>query len=381
MSSRTSRLLLAGLFVAAVALLLPAAARSQDPLKDAAARQQVELQRAQAEFKKANDAASKVSSDPKKAIAILLNFREALESNADLPDKERAEMVGKLNLRIGAFTGRLSDPASVTAPPPARLRDDKRAEDEAKKLVDDAKKYRQGPAYAKSQQAYIEEQRRQGYLSLQLDNDKLTIPPSGDIEFPRDWAEKTRKRSQMNVTERERKLLEALAKPITIDLKDSTLEAVLGYLSDKTGVNLIVPNVILEERSITYQTPVSVSLKDVTLRTVLKKVLSDVGLTYVINKEVIQITTEERAKQMFSTRTYYVGDLIGLTDYRLGGLNSRAQAMLAINDIIGMIVGSVEPQSWWVNGGPGTIAFDPRTMSLIIKQTAEIHYMLGIGKR
>ena len=51
MSSRTSRLLLAGLFVAAVTLFVSEPARSQDPLKDAAARQKIELERAQAEFK------------------------------------------------------------------------------------------------------------------------------------------------------------------------------------------------------------------------------------------------------------------------------------------------------------------------------------------
>ena len=30
-----------------------------------------------------------------------------------------------------------------------------------------------------------------------------------------------------------------------------------------------------------------------------------------------------------------------------------------------------------INQGGGTIAFDPITMSLIVKQTAEVHYMLG----
>ena len=155
----------------------------------------------------------------------------------------------------------------------------------------------------------------------------------------------------------------------------------VNYLKDKTGVEINVPKLILEERNITYQTPVSVSLKDVTLRTVLKKVLADVGLTYTIAKESVVITTEERAKKMLSTRTYYIGDLIGHTGQRLGGINSTAQAILALNDIIGVIVGSVEPQSWWVNGGQGTIAFDPKSMSLVVKQTAEVHYRLAIGGR
>ena len=211
--------------------------------------------------------------------------------------------------------------------------------------------------------------------------DKIGIAPAGDIEFPRNWLELTKKRQQINVTEKEKKILKALDMPIDIDLKESTLKAVLGYLNDKTGLNLDAPKLILEEASITYETPVSVSLKNVRVKTVLKKVLADVGLTYTIAKESVVITTEERAKKMLSTRTYYIGDLIGHTGQRLGGINSTAQAILALNDIIGVIVGSVEPQSWWVNGGQGTIAFDPKSMSLVVKQTAEVHYRLAIGGR
>src|SRR5262249_50720291 len=186
----------------------------------------------------------------------------------------------------------------------------------------------------------------------------------------------TKKRTKLNVTPEEAKVIKALSSPITIDMKESTLEAVIGYLKDKAGVDINVPKLILEERNITYQTPVSVSLKDVTLRTVLKKVLADVGLTYIVKEGAIQVTTEERAKQTLTVRTYYIGDLLGFAP----GVRFSPYAR-AINDIIGLIVSSVEPQSWWVNGGPGRIVFDPVTRSLIVSQTAEIHYMLSLGKR
>jgi hypothetical protein len=368
---------LAGLFGAAVALFAAASARSQDPLKDVTERQQIELQRVQKEFEKANDAASKSRSDPKQAIEILRDARDKIQGNPDLPEKARADMVAKLNQRIGAFSGRPADPV----PTPTRRPDDKRPPDDTKKGVDNAKKFIETAEGQKRQQAYLEEQKSQGFLAVQVATDKLTIVPSGDIEYPRDWREKVAKRQQLNVTEKEKKILKALDTPIDIDLKESTLQAVLAYLNDKTGLNLTVAKPILEERQITYETPVSVTLKGVTLKTVLKKVLADVGLTYTIAKESVVITTEERAKDMMSTRTYYIGDLIGMTGQRLGGINSTALATLAINDIIGVIVGSVEPQSWWVNGGPGTIAFDPRSMSLVVKQTAEVHYRLGIGGR
>jgi hypothetical protein len=55
--------------------------------------------------------------------------------------------------------------------------------------------------------------------------------------------------------------------------------------------------------------------------------------------------------------------------------------MQAIGTIISSIQG-IDPDSWDVRGGPGTVTFDPVRMSLIIRQSAEMHYMLnGIGSR
>jgi len=71
--------------------------------------------------------------------------------------------------------------------------------------------------------------------------------------------------------------------------------------------------------------------------------------------------------------------LICNTNEDAGRELSEVNALLHRTD--GLIVSSVEPQSWWVNGGPGRIVFDPRTKSLIVSQTAEIHYMLSLGKR
>ena len=48
-------------------------------------------------------------------------------------------------------------------------------------------------------------------------------------------------------------------------------------------------------------------------------------------------------------------------------------------EIIDMIQAQVEPESWSANNGPGKIYFDPTRMVLVVKATAEVHYMLGGG--
>jgi hypothetical protein len=46
-----------------------------------------------------------------------------------------------------------------------------------------------------------------------------------------------------------------------------------------------------------------------------------------------------------------------------------------------MIISTVDPASWQgvSERGYGTISYDPATMSLVVRQTAEMHYMLGGG--
>ena len=121
--------------------------------------------------------------------------------------------------------------------------------------------------------------------------------------------------------------MEASAKPMTLDMKDSTLEAVIDYLKDKSGVQIIVPQKVLDEMMITYKTPVSVDLKQVTMRTILKKVLADVGLVYIVKDNVIQVTTPEIASKTLTTRTYYMGDLLTLTDVRIPAYARQAEAI------------------------------------------------------
>ena len=52
-----------------------------------------------------------------------------------------------------------------------------------------------------------------------------------------------------------------------------------------------------------------------------------------------------------------------------------------VNQLAIMIQQSYDPNSWQNNGGPGSITFDPISMSFVIRQTAEMHFLLGVGMR
>jgi hypothetical protein len=109
--------------------------------------------------------------------------------------------------------------------------------------------------------------------------------------------------------------------------------------------------------------------------------LADLGLTYIVKDEAIFVTTPTKAKDYMTVRTYYIGDLAPQYDLRYGPFLGQLQAAQTISQLVNMIQNNVEKESWEANGkeGGGTIVFSPATMSLIVKQSAEVHYKVMEG--
>ena len=307
--------------------------------------------------------------------------RDGIATDPDLPDANRIVLLRSLDVLLSGYRLRAADQAAQPIPtPPIRTGDKKPLDDDKRLAFESAKKEQNRVKGALDSQKELKAQREGNYLRVQDDVDRTSIPQVEDIKYPANWKELTAKRQGLNLTMEERKIMEALAKPLNVEMPDSTLEAVIDYIKDKTGVTIIVPQSVLDDKAITYKTPLSVNLKNVSMRTILKKALADVGLVYIVKDNVIQVTTEEIAAKTLTTRTYYMGDLLNLTDLHMPAYARQAEAARMIQDVIGVIVGTVEPNSWWVNGGPGRIVFDPRSMSLVVTQTAEVHYMMNFKR-
>ncbi len=195
--------------------------------------------------------------------------------------------------------------------------------------------------------------------------EKSRTIPKDDIEFPKNWKTRQPRRSsdEVPITAKEAKLLRALDATVSLQLSNQRLQDVVDYIQDRTGQTIILDKQAMEDAGVSYDTPVNVNLRGVTLRTALQKVFRDLGLTYVIKDELIQVVTPAQASQITRTQVYYVGDLVS---------NAFQAAAL-----IELIQSTVAPQSWAVNGGTGTIAYDPVRGALIIKQTAEFHPVLS----
>jgi hypothetical protein len=60
-------------------------------------------------------------------------------------------------------------------------------------------------------------------------------------------------------------------------------------------------------------------------------------------------------------------------------LQSAVQTVQNAHALMELIKTSVDSASWLENGGAGTITFHAPSLSLIIKQSAEVHALLGNG--
>jgi len=400
-----------------------AAAPDDDLLEQAKQRQQVAIQKAEQEVRQADALAAQVGkNDPARAIEILKSAIVAVEANEEVPEAKRASLKRALGLTVRAFVGRLQGLTRTTPIAPAvvdarRLQEERERQDnaalaramqeiqalrasgrsiEANRMQEDLRsRYPSTPALAAgsiiagrndylADSRRIADQKNTGYLGVNREIDKAAIPEPRDYVLPPDWVEKSKKRSlSAQLTETEKGILRALNTQTSADLDGKSFDDVIKWIETAMGkpVVIIVPPVVLQEAQVTSDTTVKAKFDRVTFRTVLKKVLAEVGLIYVIKDQVIQVTTAARAREMLTTRSYYVGDLVSVVDVRFGPIQNQFQMIDNVNRVMAMVVQSIDPTAWEANGGLGRISFDPITMSIVVRQTAEVHMMLGVGLR
>lgn len=210
---------------------------------------------------------------------------------------------------------------------------------------------------------------------------RSAIPAKGDMELPKDWAEKSKRRNKDVLTEKERAIMRSLDAEITLNVKEVSFQSFLDGLAERIGQPIILDKSALADLTLDATAPVTAALKGVSTRTALKKVLGDLGLTYVIKNETIVVTSQVRARDMMVSRVYYIGDLTQMTGPFGGAVTwgpwiDFQQTQENARGIVQTIEASIDPGSWKSGGGNGSIVYHAPTNSLIIRQTAEVHAVL-----
>jgi type II secretory pathway component GspD/PulD (secretin) len=237
-------------------------------------------------------------------------------------------------------------------------------------------------------------------------------------------------------TEKEKEIESMLNRQtISINFKATPLDEVITYMQVSSGINFDIDSGALKADNIDPRTEITSSLKDIRLVSALGVVLDKVKLRWVIDKEVVKITTARGASGKLVRTTVPVADLVvpvqnaaqsptmdmqyimqrgmdrrnsmgntampvtpltGLpaganaltgtpssaqpgigrlsnTPTGSGTIVNRGSASGTIEEtLIRLITSSVQPQTWEAMGGPGRIEYYPLGMALVINQSPEV---------
>ena len=167
-------------------------------------------------------------------------------------------------------------------------------------------------------------------------------------------------------TAAERKIIDALQAPTVLEFVNTPLADMLDYLKDYHQIEIQLDKKALEEAGIATDAQVTKNLKGISLRSGLRLMLRDLGLTYVIQDEVLLITTVEAAECKLTLRIYPVADLV-LTDRgRQGG------PVADFDSLTDVIRGTIQPTTWDEVGGPGNITPLDNALVLVVAQTQDV---------
>jgi hypothetical protein len=378
------------LAVAVVCFTGAAVQAQQSDLDRIIERDRIALQKLQAEVNHAIAQSRALDrGDATKAREFLDEAVAKVRAATDLPAEDRARLLQRLQVRqrevnavVQARRAADEDAARRAAD---KLRDQPNVPGEAGKGK--AAPPNQGPAAvagkvfeARTQQLQAQQfrnERNQAANSVLTNLERSATPIRGDVELPKDW-DRIRERGKPKLSEREVALLRALNSTMSVNFDKTRFRDVIDYVQEKAGMTILVDESSLRDAMVDYDDPVTFKINKIGVRTLLKKVLADRGLAYTIREGALHVVTQQKARETMTVRVYPIAELLG-TENRFiwGPVWKRAFELQHAQTIVNMVQQSVDPSMWNVNGGPGSVTYHEPTQSLIIRASAEMHYMLS----
>ncbi len=148
----------------------------------------------------------------------------------------------------------------------------------------------------------------------------VPFPDEPPIEWPNAqvWRALTARRKKWAQTDLrveskiEARISEALDQPVDFSIDPEPLKDAIDFIATRYQIPIMLDTKTLEDASIDTSTEVKLAVPGIKLRNVLKLLLEELPqpLTYVIEDEVMKITTVEKANEKLQIRMYPVGDIV-----------------------------------------------------------------------
>jgi len=173
----------------------------------------------------------------------------------------------------------------------------------------------------------------------------------------------------------EERIEQTLERPLRTPLAfvETPLNQVLEQVKKEYEIPIVFDTAALEATALSPDVEVTIDVGNVSLRSALDLMLRQVeGMTYMIDKEVLQITTKDEAAQRLQTIVYRVDDLVRVED----SSSVASPESYDFDPLIDILVSSVDKDGWQVNGtGEGEMHPYPPGM-LVVTNTPVVHTRL-----
>ena len=188
----------------------------------------------------------------------------------------------------------------------------------------------------------------------------------------------------------ETRIEKALSKSIDLSVRDKPLKEVIASIEEMAKVPVLIDVKKLEEAAINMETQVTFNIKGISLRSALRLMLRPYGITYIVEDEVMQITTTVDAGSRLHIRVYDCRELRNLPDTKTStSIKETGSAPPAVgkvasppatmktrrrdvpDDLVAVLTTTVTPETWEDVGGPGGV--EEYNGLLVVSQTNENH--------
>ncbi len=214
-----------------------------------------------------------------------------------------------------------------------------------------------------------------------------------------------------------------LDKEIDVAADNIPLNEFVDSLMKKTDLTIQLDQRALEAAGVGFDTPISRNLSKISARSTLHLVLKQLDLTFMIQNEVLLITTAEEASNKMQVRIYPVRDLIvhrgphlanletqmpnsskghGKSSFEGGSQGEQVQPMQKspadelprlpnssrpvmvdstpqgdAEELLEIVRGTVQYSTWDEVGGQGSVLYSQAAGSLVVSQTADVHQQIA----
>ena len=254
----------------------------------------------------------------------------------------------------------------------------------------------------------------------------VSVGDAHPMDFPRNWHDLSKNRSKYHAgrparTEDEIRIEQSLEKRVSLHEENAPLSEIIKKIATVADINIVFDPNGLEEEGVNSHTPVTIDVDGIMVKSALNLMLDHHHLGYTIKDETLMITSRIRQQGDLKVVNYSVADLVipiptqatmaapmgglvpamggmgggqmnvpsngfasgqpfaqvapgavgplGTAPDRLGGPSSDAD----FDSLVDLIQTTISPDSWIEVGGTGTVRPFETTLSLVIRQTQQVH--------